>query len=94
MLVMPLFEMTPETLVEVPSTSFAAAQVLEVLKANSIFNVLDPAIVPRRALPLEGQLELCDADGRGTGVAGRALAGQESGEGQDQTRCGGDSLLH
>jgi hypothetical protein len=29
MLVVPLFEMTPETLVEVPSTSFAAAQVLE-----------------------------------------------------------------
>ncbi len=57
-----------------PFAIYAAAQVLEVLKANSIFNVLDPAIVPRRALPLEGELELCDADGRGTGVTIESFA--------------------
>ena len=51
-----------------PFAIYASAQVLEVLKANSIFNVLDPAIVPRRILPPEGELEVCDADGRGTGV--------------------------
>ena len=34
-----------------PFAIYASTQVLAALKANSIFNVLDPAIVPRRTLP-------------------------------------------
>ena len=51
-----------------PFAIYATAQVLAVLEENSIFNVLDPAIVPRRMLPPQGELEICDADGRKTGV--------------------------
>ena len=51
-----------------PFAIYAAAQVLKVLEANSIFNVLDPAIVPRRELPTEGELEIRAADGQETGV--------------------------
>ncbi len=51
-----------------PFAIYAAAQVLAALQANSIFNVLDPAIVPRRVLPPEGGLKICDANGRATGV--------------------------
>ena len=40
-----------------PFAIYATAQVLTVLESNSIFNVLDPAIVPRRPLPLQGELE-------------------------------------
>lgn len=50
-----------------PFAIYATAEVLAVLDANSIFNVLDRDIVPRRQLP-EGEFEVCDADGRGTGV--------------------------
>lgn len=61
-----------------PFAIYASAQVMEVLRANSIFNVLDPAIVPRRILPPEGELEVCDADGRRTGVVieGFAVSGK------------------
>ncbi len=52
-----------------PFAIYASAQVLAALGANSIFNVLDPAIVPRRTLPPEGRLEVLDADGRKTGVS-------------------------
>ncbi len=52
-----------------PFAIYASTQVLAALKANSIFNVLDPAIVPRRTLPPEGELEVLDADGRKTGVS-------------------------
>ena len=51
-----------------PFAIYATAQVLTVLESNSIFNVLDPAIVPRRPLPLQGELKICDADGGETGV--------------------------
>ena len=51
-----------------PFAIYATAQVLTVLESNSIFNVLDPAIVPRRRLPLHGELKICDADGGETGV--------------------------
>jgi len=51
-----------------PFAIYATPQVLAVLAENSIFNVLDPAIVPRRMLPPQGELEICDADGRKTGV--------------------------
>ena len=57
-----------------PFAIYATTQVLAVLEANSIFNVLDPAIVPRRTLPLEGELEICDADGRETGVSIESFA--------------------
>ncbi len=51
-----------------PFAIYAAAQVLRVLEANSIFNVVDPSIVPRRTLFPGGEQEICDADGRSTGV--------------------------
>lgn len=50
-----------------PFAIYATAEVLSVLDANSIFNVLDPEIVPRRTLHA-GEFEVCDAHGRGTGV--------------------------
>ncbi|MDQ2632484.1 MAG: pyrroloquinoline quinone biosynthesis protein PqqB [Pseudomonadota bacterium] len=51
-----------------PFAIYATPQVLAVLEANSIFNVLDPAIVPRRMLLPGGEFEVCDADGSGIGV--------------------------
>lgn len=51
-----------------PFAIYATAEVLAVLDANSIFNVLDPAVVPRRVLPADDEFEICDADGRGIGV--------------------------
>lgn len=41
-----------------PLSLYASRRVLDVLAANSIFNVLDPQLVPRRALPLGRPLEL------------------------------------
>ena len=43
-----------------PFTIFAAARVLDVLAANSIFNVLDPGYVDRRPLALREPLQLAD----------------------------------
>lgn len=57
-----------------PFAIYASTRVLAALAANPIFNVLDPAIVPRRALPGQGELELCDAAGRGTGVTIESFA--------------------
>ncbi|MDW6026441.1 pyrroloquinoline quinone biosynthesis protein PqqB [Mesorhizobium sp. BAC0120] len=51
-----------------PFAIYAAAQVLKVLEANSIFNVLDPAVVPRRELPAQGEMEIRAADGQETGI--------------------------
>jgi pyrroloquinoline quinone biosynthesis protein B len=51
-----------------PFAIYASERVLAALEANPIFNVLDPAVVPRRTLPANGELELCDATGRATGV--------------------------
>ena len=51
-----------------PFALYASAQVLAALQENSIFNVLDPAIVPRRTLPKEGELDILDAAGQPTGV--------------------------
>jgi len=44
-------------------TLYATRRVLDTLAANSIFNVLDPAFVDRRELPLEGVTELEGPDG-------------------------------
>ncbi|MCQ8875630.1 pyrroloquinoline quinone biosynthesis protein PqqB [Mesorhizobium sp. LMG17149] len=51
-----------------PFAIYATAQVLATLEANSIFNVLDPALVPRRILPPAKEFAICDAEGRETGV--------------------------
>ncbi|MDG4884509.1 pyrroloquinoline quinone biosynthesis protein PqqB [Mesorhizobium sp. WSM4884] len=51
-----------------PFAIYATAQVLATLAANSIFNVLDPAIVPRRLLAPTEELAIRDADGHETGV--------------------------
>lgn len=51
-----------------PLAIYASARVLAVLEANPIFNVLDRAIVPRRTLPLGGEVEILDAKGRSTSI--------------------------
>ncbi|WP_201415540.1 pyrroloquinoline quinone biosynthesis protein PqqB [Mesorhizobium sp. J8] len=51
-----------------PFAIYASAQVLATLEANSIFNVLDPAIVPRRLLAPTEEMTIRDAAGRETGV--------------------------
>ncbi|PBC07018.1 pyrroloquinoline quinone biosynthesis protein PqqB [Mesorhizobium sp. WSM3859] len=51
-----------------PFAIYATAQVLATLKTNSIFNVLDPAIVPRRLLAPTQEMAICGADGHPTGV--------------------------
>lgn len=51
-----------------PFALYASEEVLATLRDNSIFNVLDPAIVPRRKLPPAGELAICDAEGAQTGV--------------------------
>lgn len=50
-----------------PFAIYATSEVLTVLDANPIFNVLDREIVPRREMPA-GEFEICDADGQGTGM--------------------------
>jgi pyrroloquinoline quinone biosynthesis protein B len=51
-----------------PFALYATKEVLATLRDNSIFNVLDPAIVPRRLLPQAGELAIGDAKGAPTGV--------------------------
>ncbi len=51
-----------------PFAIYASTQVLATLKANPIFSVLDSAIVPRRELPLEDEVDILDADNRPTGI--------------------------
>ncbi|MDX8449747.1 pyrroloquinoline quinone biosynthesis protein PqqB [Mesorhizobium captivum] len=51
-----------------PFAIYATAQVLATLEANSIFNVLDPAIVPRRLLAPTEELAIRNADDHETGV--------------------------
>ncbi|MET0599933.1 MAG: pyrroloquinoline quinone biosynthesis protein PqqB [Mesorhizobium sp.] len=50
-----------------PFALYAAPRVLSALAANPVFNVLDPAIVPRRPLQA-GRFEVADAEGRGMDV--------------------------
>ena len=57
-----------------PFAIYAAEPVLKVLEENAIFNVLDPAIVPRRALPMDRAFDIRDATGGGTGVRIEAFA--------------------
>lgn len=51
-----------------PFAIYAAAQVLAVLEQNSIFNVLDATLVPRRELRHGVETPICDAAGQATGV--------------------------
>lgn len=57
-----------------PLAVYGTARVQSVLKANSIFNVLNPALVSRRALPLEEQVALVGADGAESGLWVEAFA--------------------
>jgi len=51
-----------------PLRIYATGRVLEVLAANSIFNVLNPEFVSREALHLEQPVELLKADGTPAGL--------------------------
>ncbi|GGC42711.1 coenzyme PQQ synthesis protein B [Siccirubricoccus deserti] len=57
-----------------PFALYAGAPALGVLAANPIFQVLDPALVPRRRLPLEEGTPLCDAAGTPLGLTLEAFA--------------------
>jgi pyrroloquinoline quinone biosynthesis protein B len=52
----------------------AATAALDVLDANPIFRVLDPALVARRALPLETPTALHDSAGAALGITVEAFA--------------------
>jgi pyrroloquinoline quinone biosynthesis protein B len=51
-----------------PFALYAPRRVLAVLEANTIFDVLDPAVVPRRALELEQPVSIRNAAGAATGI--------------------------
>jgi pyrroloquinoline quinone biosynthesis protein B len=55
-------------------TLYGHARVLDVLAANSIFNVLNPEFVTRRALPLDQALALRDGENTPLGILVRAFA--------------------
>lgn len=57
-----------------PFAIYATDRVLATLRANSIFNVLDPAFVPRRQLQEGEDIEIADAEGQGTGVRVEAFS--------------------
>jgi pyrroloquinoline quinone biosynthesis protein B len=57
-----------------PLSVYGHARVLDVLAGNSIFNVLHPAFVERRALPLDGPTSVRDKAGRELGIAVTAFA--------------------
>ncbi|WP_274628880.1 pyrroloquinoline quinone biosynthesis protein PqqB [Arvimicrobium flavum] len=57
-----------------PFAIYATEQVLQVLDANPIFKVLDAAIVPRRRLDTDSEIEILDADGGGTGIVVESFA--------------------
>ena len=56
-----------------PLAVYGHARVLDVLARNSIFNVLNPAFVARRALPLDIWETVRDRDGLDLGVSVRAV---------------------
>ncbi|MDN5926360.1 MAG: pyrroloquinoline quinone biosynthesis protein PqqB [Hyphomicrobiales bacterium] len=57
-----------------PFAVYATDEVLRVLEANPIFNVLDPSIVPRRVLPPDEETAIRGADGRETGIVVEGFA--------------------
>ncbi|MDR3516744.1 MAG: pyrroloquinoline quinone biosynthesis protein PqqB [Azospirillaceae bacterium] len=52
-----------------PLVVYATSRVLAVLKTNAIFNVLNPDLVVRRAMPLDQPLEIRGPDGRSGGFS-------------------------
>ena len=60
-----------------PFTLLASARILETLSANSIFNVLDPAVVDRQRLPSEAPMAIIDhGDDLGLDVEAFAVPGK------------------
>jgi pyrroloquinoline quinone biosynthesis protein B len=57
-----------------PLAIYSTTEVLRVLEANSIFNVLDPSIVSRRVLPPDQETAICDGEGRETGIVVESFA--------------------
>lgn len=57
-----------------PFAVYATDEVLRVLEANSIFNVLDPSIVPRRILPPGKETAIRDGKDRETGIMVESFA--------------------
>ncbi len=57
-----------------PFALYAAPPVLEVLAANPIFNVLNPALVPRRVLASGAPFDLQDVSGQPLGLTVEAFA--------------------
>jgi pyrroloquinoline quinone biosynthesis protein B len=57
-----------------PFVIYATRRVLDVLDANSIFNVLDPAIVERRELVPGEKTGIHGADGKATGITVETFA--------------------
>jgi pyrroloquinoline quinone biosynthesis protein B len=57
-----------------PFTLYAHTNVLGILRANSIFNVLSPTYVKRQAVPLDTRFELMLPDGRPSGLEVTAFA--------------------
>ena len=57
-----------------PLAVYATSRVLSVLRANSVFNVLNPEFVDRRSLTLGEPIEVADKHGNGTGIVVEAFA--------------------
>lgn len=57
-----------------PFAVYATARVQSVLAANSVFNVLNPALVPRRVMSLGAPFQPADADGVPLGLDIEAFA--------------------
>jgi pyrroloquinoline quinone biosynthesis protein B len=57
-----------------PLAVYATGRVLAILRDNTIFNVLNPEHVDRRAMALGAAFEVADRQGRGTGVQVEAFA--------------------
>jgi len=55
-----------------PLAVYATARVHEILRANNIFNVLNPALVERREMRLDAPVDLAGPDGSPTGLRARA----------------------
>jgi pyrroloquinoline quinone biosynthesis protein B len=56
-----------------PFSIYASSRVMETIKANSVFNVLNEAVVPRRELPLDTTTEI-EGAGEDLGLSVRAFA--------------------
>jgi pyrroloquinoline quinone biosynthesis protein B len=57
-----------------PFALYGHARVLEVLGENSVFNVLNPAYVARRSLPLGRRHDICEVNGAALGLCVTAFA--------------------